>query len=125
VRKFFKGAAAGKTGTTQNYADAWFAGFTPSMATVIWVGFDKPANKLQGVYRYGGTTAAPIFGRMMAAIAAAKPEFGRATFTAPAGIRWMELCTDSGQLAGPGCRHKHVFPVNMYRMPIPCLKHRS
>ena len=124
VRKFYKGAAAGKTGTTQNYADAWFAGYTPSMATVVWVGFDSPATKLQGVYRYGGTAAAPIWGRMMAGVAAARPELGRAMFAVPSGIRMIELCLDSGQRAGPGCPHRRMLPVNGNRMPMECLKHR-
>ena len=34
---------AGKTGTTQDFTDAWFAGFTPDLVTVVWVGYDNPA----------------------------------------------------------------------------------
>ena len=34
---------AGKTGTTQDFTDAWFSGFTPDLVTTVWVGFDNPA----------------------------------------------------------------------------------
>ena len=35
---------AGKTGTTQDFTDAWFSGFTPDLVTTVWVGFDNPAS---------------------------------------------------------------------------------
>src|SRR5690606_23385133 len=39
VRRYYRGPAAGKTGTTQNYADAWFVGYNPELSTAIWTGF--------------------------------------------------------------------------------------
>ena len=50
---------AGKTGTTNDYVDAWFSGFTPSLATTVWVGFDKP--QTMGKAESGGKTALPIW----------------------------------------------------------------
>jgi 1A family penicillin-binding protein len=61
----FGGAAAGKTGTTQESADAWFVGYTPELVGVVWIGFDQPAPILAGAT--GGGLAAPVWGRMMAA----------------------------------------------------------
>lgn len=55
--------AAGKTGTTNDYRDAWFVGYTPRMVTGIWVGHDKP--KPGGKGFTGGAVAAPIWGNFM------------------------------------------------------------
>jgi penicillin-binding protein 1A len=50
---------AGKTGTSQDYNDAWFAGFTPDLVTVVWVGFDAP--QTLGDKQTGAAVAAPIW----------------------------------------------------------------
>lgn len=50
---------AGKTGTTQNFVDAWFAGYNPNLVAVSWVGFDKPSSL--GPIEYGGVAALPIW----------------------------------------------------------------
>ena len=55
---------AGKTGTTQDFADAWFSGFTPDLVTVVWVGYDNPASL--GNNETGGAVAAPIWHDFMA-----------------------------------------------------------
>ncbi len=55
---------AGKTGTTQDFNDAWFVGFTPGIVTAVWVGFDTPTSL--GSHEYGGTLAAPIWHDYMA-----------------------------------------------------------
>ncbi len=65
VRRFFNLPAAGKTGTTQDYADAWFVGFTPELAAGVWVGFDDIRVKFGSSDGQGGRAAAPIFGRFM------------------------------------------------------------
>lgn len=49
----------GKTGTTQQFADAWFAGYNPYITAVSWVGFDKPSSL--GPREYGGVAALPIW----------------------------------------------------------------
>ncbi len=56
---------AGKTGTTQDFNDAWFAGFSPDLVTIVWVGFDTPATLGEGAT--GGVVAAPIWHDFMAA----------------------------------------------------------
>jgi len=53
------GKGAGKTGTTNNYLDAWFVGFDPSLTCGVWVGFDKPRPIKPG--GYGGALALPIW----------------------------------------------------------------
>jgi penicillin-binding protein 1A len=57
--------AAGKTGTTSNYTDAWFVGYTPQLSTAVWVGYDKEAESMSDVNGlgpgFGGTLASPIW----------------------------------------------------------------
>ena len=55
---------AGKTGTSQDYNDAWFAGFTPDLVTIVWVGFDNP--QTLGDEQTGAAVAAPIWHDFMA-----------------------------------------------------------
>jgi penicillin-binding protein 1A len=55
---------AGKTGTTQNWHDAWTVGFSPYIATAVWFGFDKGGGSL-GIRRTGATLAAPVWGKYM------------------------------------------------------------
>jgi penicillin-binding protein 1A len=87
VRNYFTGIeAAGKTGTTNDYADAWFVGFTPELVAGVWVGFDNRQITFDciGADGQGGRAAAPIWGRLMAKIYAdenlpfIKKEFPRA-----------------------------------------------
>jgi penicillin-binding protein 1B len=93
----FTAAAAGKTGTTNDYRDAWFAGFTPDLLCVVWVGFDD--NTPVGL---SGTRAAlPIWVDFMKAALAGRPavEFP----PPPEGIVFVEIDRDNGLLARPGC----------------------
>jgi len=57
--------AAGKTGTTNNYTDAWFVGYTPNLSTAVWVGYPSEDTSMQDVNGlgpgFGGTLAAPIW----------------------------------------------------------------
>lgn len=69
IRKWFPyDIAAGKTGTTNDFADAWFVGFTPQLSAGVWVGFDDMRVKFTGWYGQGGRAAAPIWGRFMAKV---------------------------------------------------------
>jgi penicillin-binding protein 1B len=88
--------AAGKTGTTNDLRDAWFAGFTPELLTVVWVGFDDN----QPVGLSGAQAALPIWTQFMKGALA-----GRAgvPFDVPENISFVEICTESGKLAGPAC----------------------
>jgi penicillin-binding protein 1A len=65
VLNYFRYPAAGKTGTTQNYADAWFMGYTPQFTAGVWVGFDDKRITFNGTNGQGGRAAAPIWGKFM------------------------------------------------------------
>jgi len=61
---------AGKTGTAQNYQDAWFVGYTPQLVTAVWMGYSKgsiPMRNVHGQRAFGGTFCAPIWHTFMAA----------------------------------------------------------
>lgn len=77
VRRYYKGEAAGKTGTTNEYADAWFVGYTPRLVAGVWTGFDDRRIKFTGDYGQGGRAAAPVWGRLMAKVDADKLLFYR------------------------------------------------
>lgn len=68
IRRWFNYPAAGKTGTTQNFADAWFVGYTPELTAGTWIGFDDHRIRFTGWYGQGGKAAAPIWGRFMAKV---------------------------------------------------------
>jgi penicillin-binding protein 1B len=88
--------AAGKTGTTNDLRDAWFAGFTPELLTVVWVGFDDN----QPVGLSGARAALPIWTQFMKTALA-----GRASvpFDVPEGISFVNIDADTGKLATPFC----------------------
>jgi membrane peptidoglycan carboxypeptidase len=67
---------AGKTGTTQEYSNAWFVGYTPQVSTAVWVGFPGNADPLDNYFGqsvFGGTLAAPIWHTYMARVMAGMP----------------------------------------------------
>ena len=72
---------AGKTGTSQDFNDAWFVGFTPDLVTAVWVGFDNPASL--GDKETGGAVAAPIWHDFMAVALKNRPVL---PFTPPPGV---------------------------------------
>lgn len=123
IRQYYKGFAAGKTGTTQNSTDAWFAGYTPELSTTIWVGFDDARTKLSGGFQYGGSASAPIWGKMMGEIAAKYKSFGKLNFNRPEHIQEMQICPESGELAVKECPEKITVPVNLEKMPPICSSH--
>ncbi|MCX6173335.1 MAG: PBP1A family penicillin-binding protein [Ignavibacteriales bacterium] len=61
----FQRPAAGKTGTTQDYADAWYVGFTPQLTAGVWVGFDDQRVSFTGDYGQGARAALPIWAIFM------------------------------------------------------------
>lgn len=94
----FKRPAAGKTGTTNDYKDAWFTGFTPSLCTSVWTGFDrKKTLKTKGKLGItGGRGPAPIWAIFMKQALAAEPP---RDFPIPDGIHFEEADTRTGCLA--------------------------
>lgn len=90
--------AAGKTGTTNDYVDAWFVGFTPHLVTGVWLGFDKPRTIIAG--GFAGELAVPMWARFMkTATAKDKPD----TFKMAEGLTTVAVCRLSGKLPGPAC----------------------
>jgi 1A family penicillin-binding protein len=95
--------AAGKTGTTNDFNDAWFIGFTPKLVAGVWVGFDQPHTILPN--GFAADIAVPAWAAFMkAATRGEKPEW----FTPPAGITTATVCRLSGKLAGEGCEDVEV-----------------
>jgi penicillin-binding protein 1A len=97
--------AAGKTGTTQEYRDAWFVGYTPDVVTVVWVGYpdeQKPMTDVHGVKVTGGSFPALIWAAYMRGALAGIPP---TDFTKPAGTEWVAVTIDpvSGLLATEWC----------------------
>jgi len=93
--------SAGKTGTTDDYRDAWFVGYTPQLITGVWVGYDKP--KPGGKGFTGGAISAPIWGRFMRSALAGKPAVD---FAKPDTVVSAIIDPTTGQLANPECPEK-------------------
>lgn len=103
-KKFYM-PAAGKTGTTQNWADAWTAGFTPYYTAVFWFGFDRPGESL-GLKMTGSTLAGVAWGDFMHEANLGKP-YKPFTETVPSGIVKLTVCSQTGGLLTPQCgEHK-------------------
>lgn len=90
--------AAGKTGTTNDYRDAWFVGYTPQLVAGVWLGYDQP--KPGGKGFTGGAVAAPLWERFMRAALANRPA---ADFVKPDTVLAVSIDPASGLLAGPAC----------------------
>jgi penicillin-binding protein 1A len=103
-REGFTLPAAGKTGTTNDYHDAWFVGYTPKLVAGVWVGYDQPKTIVsQG---YAGELAVPMWGRFMRT---ATRDHGTGWFSPPRNITSVTICRLSGQLAGEGCRDSVII----------------
>jgi penicillin-binding protein 1A len=92
--------AAGKTGTTNDWLDAWFVGFTPELVVAVWIGFDEP--RPLGLGRdneTGGLVAAPIFAQFMREALADRPAL---PFRVPGGVRMVWVNPQTGEPARQG-----------------------
>jgi membrane peptidoglycan carboxypeptidase len=95
--------AAGKTGTTNDYVDAWFIGYTPHLVTGVWVGFDQPSTITSN--GYAGDIAVPLWASFMkVATKGDKPEW----FDRPSNVIGVNVCRLSGQLPNDGCNSVEV-----------------
>jgi membrane peptidoglycan carboxypeptidase len=85
-------AAAGKTGTTESLADAWFDGYTPALAAAVWVGYPRarvPMKHVHGIEVFGGTFPARIWRTfMLAALRDRRPGFA----PPPGSVHWRRWC---------------------------------
>jgi membrane carboxypeptidase/penicillin-binding protein len=92
------GSVAGKTGTTNDYHDAWFVGFSSSVVAGVWVGFDQPHRIREG--GSGSRVALPIWADFMRRTARRLPA---TRIEPPSGLRDEELCRISYQRPVEGC----------------------
>jgi len=95
-RRGFTRPAAGKTGTTNDYRDAWFVGFTPDLLAVVWVGFDQK----RPLDLAGSEAALPIWTNFMQRALAGRPV---QPFVPPPGIAMIRIDPVSGLLATANC----------------------
>ena len=104
----------GKTGTTNNFNDAWFVGFTPDLAVGVYVGFDQP--KTLGRRESGGKVAAPIFREFMRQALADTPAV---PFRVPRGIRFVRIDGQTGLAAREGDKNILVEAFRIGTEPSP------
>jgi 1A family penicillin-binding protein len=95
--------AAGKTGTTNDFNDAWFVGFTPRLAAGVWVGFDQPHTILPN--GFAADIAVPLWTRFMKA---ATRNDSPMWLNPPPGVTTAVVCRLSGKLATEGCQDVEV-----------------
>lgn len=93
-----RGPAAGKTGTTSDFKDAWFVGFTSRVVVGVWVGYDQP--EPIGPEAFGSRIALPIWADFMRRAAKVVPP---GDFDVPTGLREVELCRLSYLRPVDGC----------------------
>src|SRR5882672_6548416 len=94
----FKLPAAGKTGTTNDYKDAWFLGYTSTLTCGVWVGFDQPTTIIP--HGYGAALALPVWTQVMNKAAERYPAEPLQP-TVP--LQHTTVCSISNQLATTGC----------------------
>jgi penicillin-binding protein 1A len=127
VRKYFFRPAAGKTGTTQDFSDAWFVGFTPQLCAGVWVGFDDHRIKFTDWYGQGADAALPIWAMFMGQTYQ-KIDMPLEYFTLPAGVDSVQFCKETmdqgdSRVATQYCPVKVTDIVNVNHMPPKCTIH--
>ena len=111
------GPLAGKTGTTNDRRDNWFAGYSPERVSIVWVGFDDNAPTTFS----GASAALPIWSRFTAAV---RPARGYADFPQPAGMVRATVDPTTGQLATELCPYKVTEIFAEWQAPTePCQRH--
>jgi len=115
----FDRPAAGKTGTTDNFRDAWFTGFTPGLCTSVWTGFDRKKSLIaaNGAGITGGRGAAPIWTHFM--MEALKSEPVR-DFAIPDNIRFEKVDAATGCLPDPAQADAQIMEVALKPDQHPC-----
>lgn len=126
VRDYFQLPAAGKTGTTTDFADAWFVGYTPQISAAVWVGFDNKSVHFRTWDGQGGRAAAPIWGRFMKYVyddpTIAMP---LENFEKPAKVFRDTICVETKKLATEYCPNKTLELFTEKTRPGKCNKHTT
>ncbi len=99
----FRLPAAGKTGTTNDYHDVWFVGYTPQVVAGVWMGFDRPRPIIAN--GYAGDLAVPLWASVMRA---ATSDDEAEPFERPEGLVSAQVCRITGKRAAEGCAHVPV-----------------
>jgi len=118
----FKGIAAGKTGTTDDFTDAWFIGFTPKILCGVWVGFDS----LMTIYdkATGSALALPIWANFMKKANKILEIPDSLDFEKPEGIISVKICVETGELATKFCpKTREEIYIKGREPKILCTKH--
>ena len=103
--KWLGANVAGKTGTTDDYSDAWFVGFSPRMTVAVWLGRDRKAPI--GKKMTGAKAAQPIWNEFMKGYLETLDEATREEdFSVPAGVVFTPVDAFTGERAVPPCRHQ-------------------
>ncbi|MCU0365370.1 MAG: PBP1A family penicillin-binding protein [Ignavibacteriaceae bacterium] len=127
VRRYYQYPAAGKTGTTQNFSDAWFVGYTPELAAGCWVGFDDHRVKFTDWYGQGARAALPIWAMFMeASYKEIKIPVGY--FNITEGIEEVAFCKKNMELGDPRLANNYcpdiVYDIiNSKHLPMTCEIH--
>jgi penicillin-binding protein 1A len=100
----WKKPAAGKTGTTNDFHDAWFVGYTQSLTCGVWVGMDRPETIMEK--GYGSALALPIWVDVMQG--APEQLYPAPALSFPIAVSKVRLCSVSGGRAGSGCEAAHT-----------------
>ncbi|EMY63358.1 transglycosylase domain-containing protein [Leptospira terpstrae] len=97
----YAGDLIGKTGTTNDYKDAWFVGARPDLALAVWIGYDNPKFGMGGS-GLGGAVAAPLWGEIVSSIDK-KNIIPKIQFSQPVYAKSYKICSLTGKLASPTC----------------------
>lgn len=127
VRNYFNYPAAGKTGTTQDFADAWFVGYTPQITAGVWVGFDDHSVKFHDWSDGQGSRAAmPIWGRFMKYVYEDRT-IGMPVeyFELPDGVVEHIICNDTKMIATEYCPSRSAEVFMRRLAPGTCDEHTS
>ena len=109
---------AGKTGSSK---DGWFAGYTPNLVTVAWIGFDDNSD----VRSTGGEIALPLWTAFMQDVIRTMPEYGGSEFSMPAGLTEMVVDPETGMQADSYCpQSERVVLPTWAASGIKCLLHQ-
>lgn len=103
--RYLQRTIAGKTGTSNEERDAWFVGFSPSLVTTVYAGYDTP--KPMGKYETGSRVAVPIFAKYREKVELDYPD---EDFTMPPGVKIVSIDSQNGFLAGPNTEKAFDLP---------------